>query len=1037
MGAVYEAHHIGLERSCAVKVLPDLMASDADAVQRFFREARATAQLNHPSVVGIHDVGWDGRQPYIAMELIAGKGLDVVLALEKPLDEAYVLDVAIQAASGLAAAHEKGIVHRDVKPANLMITDSGVLKVMDFGLARLLEGGGQISRSGMVVGTLQFMSPEQASAEPVDERTDVYSLGATIYTLLAGVPPFDAPTAAALLIRTVQEEAPELDQLRSGLSPALVAVVRRMMAKSPDRRYPSMTECLQDLERVARGEAPLAGMSRAQAVLGQLRHRGGRIGAAILFVVVAIAVARWSVDPVGDPSVAGSGSEVPPPVTDPAEDQAFGALEALLRSDAAPAARLVAVDSFLERFPRASAERQRFAFGWKLKLDKLVGAGSDPHADPASLAARAAERAYAELGAQLDAAGQAGRYAEAIAIADAFLAVHGDSVLAPAMRARRAELERLSSAITPPPSAFDAAARELDDALARGELDRAIAAYRKLEALDRDRARSAHERVARHLKSELQQAIRNGQRDGVERLLPALETFDPATRLQGVEWLAQRDGLVQLGQELDLAVQRGDYDRAAHLLERYKAAGASAEAIAKVEPRVEALRSGASQARAEADLARAVERRDLAEIEAALAALERVAPALARAQAQLHGPLLAQLRSLVAERETARLRPALDALHGAVTEAVTRDWADASTTFARARKRLEAPGDPALAPEVAEYRRHVELLEGLRAGLAQVVAAAGLEGRNGSDVFGDRFPEGKIAAVRDGAIVLTIRDAQVPVPVNRLLPLDVYRLGRLCSWKAPLTSLAACTVLAYHEHRFEARGVAARAKLGETELGPVLRKFLGAEFPTGSLEQSWRDRAVQRSVAEGTITQLVPTEFETLLVQHPKKAFAIDAGGAEGQGVLFPCVDGAQTIDATWQVPALRLPVDESRLSILVRFQRLDEEQQPVELRYIEIALRLDEPMLEVLRRDPETGVQSRDVGALPTKGAVPGNGGEVRLGVRLDRAEKHLVITGTVAGVELTFKPYPFADRSLLGFGVASIGHATRLKLLELRRGR
>ncbi|MBV8880971.1 MAG: serine/threonine protein kinase, partial [Planctomycetaceae bacterium] len=191
MGAVYLAHHPGLNKSVAIKVLPGDLAGTPEFRERFIREARLAARLEHPNVVQVHDVGHEQGVHYIAMQYIEGKSVDQILKERKKLSVGEALSTTKRVAAALAAAAKLGIVHRDIKPHNILISKEGVVKVADFGLAKDEDANRSISEPGVVMGTPYYMSPEQAKGENVDHRSDLYSLGATLYHMLTGKRLFD------------------------------------------------------------------------------------------------------------------------------------------------------------------------------------------------------------------------------------------------------------------------------------------------------------------------------------------------------------------------------------------------------------------------------------------------------------------------------------------------------------------------------------------------------------------------------------------------------------------------------------------------------------------------------------------------------------------------------------------------------------------------------------------------------------------------------------------------------------------------------
>jgi TolB-like protein len=247
MGEVFRARDTRLGREVAIKVLPSLLAGDPGRLSRFEQEARAASALNHPNILTIHDVGTHQGQPYLVTELLHGQTLRQLLEGGPPEVET-VLAWTRQMAAGLAAAHARGIVHRDLKPENLFLTDDGRLKILDFGLAKLRpevagSRAGVSTEVGLVLGTVGYMSPEQASGERVDHRTDLFSLGAVLYELLTGREAFPGNSLAALAA-ILREEPPRPSIIRRGVSPGLDSLVSRCLAKEPADRIQSADEVL-------------------------------------------------------------------------------------------------------------------------------------------------------------------------------------------------------------------------------------------------------------------------------------------------------------------------------------------------------------------------------------------------------------------------------------------------------------------------------------------------------------------------------------------------------------------------------------------------------------------------------------------------------------------------------------------------------------------------------------------------------------------------------------------------------------------------
>ena len=239
-----------LGRRVALKLLGGRFTSDPEFRERFRREAQAAAGLTHPNIVSIFDRSeWDG-QPYIAMELVDGRTLKELVTERGPLDPSIAVNLTEQVLRALGYAHKRGIVHRDVKPQNVIIDAEGQAKVADFGIAR--AGHSEMTETGAIVGTVAYLSPEQAQGQPVDRRSDLYSAGVVLYELLTGRVPFEGEAAVSVALKHVSERPVPPGQLHPGISPALEAVVMRAMEKDPARRFQSAEEFIAALENARR-----------------------------------------------------------------------------------------------------------------------------------------------------------------------------------------------------------------------------------------------------------------------------------------------------------------------------------------------------------------------------------------------------------------------------------------------------------------------------------------------------------------------------------------------------------------------------------------------------------------------------------------------------------------------------------------------------------------------------------------------------------------------------------------------------------------
>src|SRR6478735_9999983 len=267
MANVYLARDLLLDRPVAVKVLFPEHARDEAFVERFRREATAAANLNHPNIVAIYDWGQQYGTYYIVMEYVEGRPLSEIIRTEGPLHPNRSAEITADVAAALAFAHRNGVVHRDVKPGNILITASGQVKVADFGIAQASSNSDaslNLTQAGAVMGTATYFSPEQAQGHHVDPRSDLYSLGCVLYEMLTSRPPFTGDSPVAIAYKHVQEQPPPPSTVNPSVPVALEAIDMRLLQKDPAQRYPSAEDLRADLRRFLEGH-PVSALGAAAA----------------------------------------------------------------------------------------------------------------------------------------------------------------------------------------------------------------------------------------------------------------------------------------------------------------------------------------------------------------------------------------------------------------------------------------------------------------------------------------------------------------------------------------------------------------------------------------------------------------------------------------------------------------------------------------------------------------------------------------------------------------------------------------------------
>jgi predicted Ser/Thr protein kinase len=292
MSSVFRAHDRLLDRKVALKILHHQYSGDDDYVERFKREARSVASLSHPNIVTVIDRGEHADRQFIVFEYVEGENLKRLIERRGPAPVANALELAIQIARGLAFAHQQGLIHRDVKPQNVLLNGDGRAKVTDFGIARSLNVQHGMTQTGTVLGTSDYIAPEQAQGQRVDEHTDVYSLGVVLYELLTSEVPFPGENFVAVAMRHINEEPPSVREKRPDVSPRLDDAIRRAMAKRPEDRFPTMDAFCAELEACL-AELQAAGTQLARPALARPRrqHRPRLSWWPLLLALVVLAAA--------------------------------------------------------------------------------------------------------------------------------------------------------------------------------------------------------------------------------------------------------------------------------------------------------------------------------------------------------------------------------------------------------------------------------------------------------------------------------------------------------------------------------------------------------------------------------------------------------------------------------------------------------------------------------------------------------------------------------------------------------------------------
>jgi serine/threonine-protein kinase len=297
MADVYLGEDLRLSRPVAVKVLRSDLARDPSFLSRFRKEALAAAGLNHPGIVSVYDSGEDRTNSYIVMELVNGKTLRELLNSQTPPNVDQSLEIVAGVLEALSYSHQNGIIHRDIKPGNIMLTDSGDVKVMDFGIARALDDiGATMTNTWNVVGTAQYLSPEQATGEVADARSDIYSVGCLMYELLTGRPPFVGDTPVSIAYQHVSSPLTPPSQLNPDIDPGIDTILSVALSKDPSHRYSTADLMLADIKRVMKGQAVTTKIARI------IPRRNLYILSSGLVALIALIALAFTVNGSGKPS---------------------------------------------------------------------------------------------------------------------------------------------------------------------------------------------------------------------------------------------------------------------------------------------------------------------------------------------------------------------------------------------------------------------------------------------------------------------------------------------------------------------------------------------------------------------------------------------------------------------------------------------------------------------------------------------------------------------------------------------------------------
>ncbi|MFH0887627.1 MAG: protein kinase [Planctomycetota bacterium] len=274
MGVVYLAHHLALNKNVAVKILPPSFAQEDERVKRFIREARSAAQLEHSNIVQIYNVAKQDDYYFIIMQYVDGESLAGKIRREGKINLSEALRIVNDVAVALSVAHHKGIIHRDIKPENIMITKNDEIKLMDFGLARVLDVASHLSRTGDILGTPYYLSPEQAKGLKVDGRADIYALGITLYYMISGKRPFDGDSTVSIILKHINEKPPPIREFNPEIPESVSLIINKMMEKDAMNRYQSTEELINDIDRCSNEIATVNGARLPERTSSVSRQAG-------------------------------------------------------------------------------------------------------------------------------------------------------------------------------------------------------------------------------------------------------------------------------------------------------------------------------------------------------------------------------------------------------------------------------------------------------------------------------------------------------------------------------------------------------------------------------------------------------------------------------------------------------------------------------------------------------------------------------------------------------------------------------------------